>query len=59
MYPLMREALIQFLVAERIDPEELVAACAEDATHLARLVANHVQEDHTLRLVYRAACGAG
>ncbi len=59
VYPLMREALLQFLIAERIDPEELVAACAEDATHLARLVASRVQEDQTLRLVYRAACGTG
>ena len=56
-YVLMREALLRFLVAERIDPDELVAACAADATYLVRSLTEHVRDDHVLQLVYHTACG--
>ncbi|MBN9120361.1 MAG: J domain-containing protein [Planctomycetes bacterium] len=55
-YRLMRESLLRFLLAERIDPEELVAACAVDATYAVRSIVNHVREDGALHLIYRAAC---
>jgi hypothetical protein len=58
-YVLMREPLLRFLLAERIDPDELVAACAADSGALVRSITEHVRDDGTLRLVYRAACGVG
>lgn len=56
-YGLMREALLRFLLAERIDPDELATACAEDAAYLVRSIVEHVRADGVLRLVYRAAIG--
>ena len=51
----MRETLLQFLLAERIDPDELVAACAVDNMSRVRSIIEHVREDSVLQLVYRAA----
>ncbi len=55
-YGLMREELLRFLLAERIDPDELATVCAADAAHLVRALAEHVRADGVLRLVYRTAC---
>jgi hypothetical protein len=56
-YGQMRESLLLFLLAERIDPDELVAACAVDPAHRVRSIIPHVGEDGILHLVYRAASG--
>jgi hypothetical protein len=56
-YGLVRESLLRFLLAERIDPAELAAACAQDPEHSVRRLARHVRDDGVLHLVYRAACG--
>jgi hypothetical protein len=56
-YVLMRESLLRFLLAERIDPDELATACAADRTHQIRWLVDHVRKDGVLHLVYRAVCG--
>jgi hypothetical protein len=56
-YASAREPLLRFLLAERIDPEELAGACASDPA--TRLLAQRVRGDHSLRLVYRTASSAG
>jgi hypothetical protein len=54
-YPLMRTALVRFLVGEAIDPGELVSACAVDAQFITRSLVDHVREDGVLYLVCRTA----
>ncbi|VTS00136.1 Heat shock protein DnaJ domain protein OS=Planctomyces limnophilus (strain ATCC 43296 / DSM 3776 / IFAM 1008 / 290) GN=Plim_3023 PE=4 SV=1: DnaJ [Gemmata massiliana] len=54
-YIVVRRSLIRLLVTERVDPDELAEACATDANYLVRAIAEHIQKDGALRLVYRAA----
>jgi hypothetical protein len=54
-YPLIRPALVRFLVTEAIDPEDLVRACAVDAQFMTRSLVDHVREDGVLHLVCRTA----
>jgi hypothetical protein len=54
-YSRVRPALLQFLLAERIDPEELVTACLVDPHPDTRILVQHVRNDEPLRLVYRTA----
>lgn len=58
-YAQTRIEVLQFLLAERIDPAELVAACSVDSVPLVRTLAGHVREDRALYLVYRAATARG
>ncbi|MDY3556784.1 J domain-containing protein [Gemmata sp. JC717] len=59
LYAQVRPEVLQFLLAERIDPSELVAACAVDGEPLVRTFAARVREDGALALVYRAATAFG
>ncbi|AWM41999.1 Chaperone protein DnaJ [Gemmata obscuriglobus] len=59
LYAQARPEVLQFLLAERIDPNELVAACAVDGEPLVRTFAARVREDGALALVYRAATAFG
>jgi hypothetical protein len=52
----MRESLLRFLLAERIDPEELIAACAGDSTERVRSIVEQLRPDRALWLIYRAVC---
>ncbi|MBP3957952.1 J domain-containing protein [Gemmata sp. G18] len=54
-----REPLLRFLLAERIDPEELTTACLVDPHPATRALVRHVQADDTLRLVYRTVVALG
>jgi hypothetical protein len=54
-YERARAALLLFLLAERIDPEELVGACFVDPQSTTRALVQHVRDDGVLRLVYRLA----
>lgn len=55
-YGLSRGELLRFLLAERIDPDELVTACIADGRQLVHSLAECVRADAVLRLVYRTAC---
>jgi hypothetical protein len=52
-YDYMRGPLLLFLLAERIDPEEVVSACVLDPHAITRRVVQCVRDDGVLRLVYR------
>lgn len=54
-YALVRGEVLQFLLAERIDPGELVSACATDIVPLVREFCEQVRADGPLHIVYRAA----
>ncbi|HEY1186908.1 MAG TPA: J domain-containing protein [Gemmata sp.] len=54
-YGQARTEVLQFLLAERIDPAELVAVCAVDRAPLVRSLSEYVREDRALQLVCRAA----
>jgi hypothetical protein len=52
-YERARGPLFLFLLAERIDPDELVGACFADPHSTMRDLVRHVRDDAALRLVYR------
>lgn len=54
-YERARESLLRFLLAERIDPEELVGACFVDPHADVCALVLCVRNDDPLRLVYRTA----
>jgi hypothetical protein len=54
-YLRLRPALLRFLLAERIDPEELVGACFVDPHPDTRTLVHHVRADDVLSAVYRLA----
>lgn len=57
-YERARGALLRFLLAERIDPEELVSACFVDPDRTVGALVQHVRNDESLALVYRTATAA-
>lgn len=57
-YDSIREPLLQFLLAERIDPEELVDACSNGPHRSIRVLIHYLRDDESLRLVYRTASAA-
>jgi hypothetical protein len=54
-YERARVLLLLFLLAERIDPDELVGACFVDPRSTMRDLVGHVRDDEALRLAYRLA----
>jgi hypothetical protein len=48
-YPVIRQALLELLVDEQIDPQEMVVACLPDANSVIRPLAEHVLADPVLR----------
>ncbi|MBA4064902.1 MAG: hypothetical protein C0501_14545 [Isosphaera sp.] len=58
-YDVMRPALLAFLLAERLDPEELCRACEVDPGLRPRTLAGHVRADAGLRLAWQTATAGG
>ncbi len=58
-YPQMRPALLEFLIAEAIDPHELVQACVVDARPMSRSLVEHVLDDFVLRIVWLTMTAGG
>ncbi|HSQ54423.1 MAG TPA: hypothetical protein VLM40_01660, partial [Gemmata sp.] len=54
-YRPIRGALLKLLIAEGIDPDEVIQACSADRDTSMRWLASEVREDAVLRLVWQTA----
>ncbi len=54
-YSLMRAELLGFMIAEGLDPDEVVNACFRDSDATTRTIMERLRSDSVLRVVCRAA----